>query len=93
MDKKQKLWIVGSMLVVLVLMTVPEEPLITLKGGWDISNQVEAEGLDIYLVEEPDFDYSHPEVYQVAQDIKGRTSTPKEAVRETLDYIMGNNYF
>lgn len=48
------------------------------------------EDLGQYLIEEPDFDFSTPEVYVAAQEIKARTSTQEEAVRETLRFVVNN---
>ncbi len=62
----------------------------TIQGGWDISEEVKAAGLEQYLIEEEDFDYSTPEVYVAAQEIKARTSSPEEAIKETLRFVVAN---
>jgi len=59
-------------------------------GGWDISAKVTSKGYEMYLKEEADFDYSSRNVYDVAYDIKSRTRTPKQAIRETLDFVVHN---
>jgi transglutaminase-like putative cysteine protease len=57
------------------------------KGNWDISEQVEQQNLQQFLVEEIDFDYSNPAIQQIAKDIKANTQDPYEAARVTARYV------
>ena len=92
LDKKKTMILVG-IAVVLILFLIQEKPAAevrTIQGEWDISEEVEAAGLEQYLIEEEDFDYSTPEVYVAAQEIKARTSNPEEAIKETLRFVVAN---
>lgn len=60
----------------------------TVDGQWDISKDVENKGYNIYLIEEADFDYSDSTINNLATQIKGMTSTPDEAVKETIKYVV-----
>lgn len=83
--KEQKIILTAFAIVLVILMQGKPIPKI-IPGEWDIL----AEGLEKYLIEEEDFDYSNPEVYIAAKEIKLRTSTPEEAVKETLRFVVDN---
>lgn len=79
-------------LVIFLLLAIPQglKDIIPIEGEWDISEQVEGRDYEQYLKEEHDFDYSDPAVYQLAEDIKSSTSTPEQAVKETIRYVARN---
>lgn len=92
MDKQTRFLVIGFAILMGIsfLYQAPEQKIDIIPGEWDISKQVEDRGYNIYLIEERDFDYSNPDVYNVAQEIKKRTSTPEEAIRETLKFVVRN---
>lgn len=57
---------------------------------WDISKQVQDLNYGIYLEDAIDIDYNTPAIFLLAQEIKSRTSTPKQAIKETLIYVYLN---
>ena len=88
---KKHYLLIGISIALLVYFSLPLEPKIQIaQGGWNISEQVAEKGYEKYLIEESDFDYTHPEVFALAQEIKSRTSTPEEAIKETLKYVVEN---
>ena len=60
------------------------------EGSWDISEQAKAANLDIYLVEEPDFDFSSDNIQAVAKNLKSKSSTPEDAIRNTIRFTANN---
>lgn len=96
MDKKKTQMIFyGIILVGLIIFVAKKdvipEPLPIQDGAtWDISTQVTNQGLDTYLKEEADFDYSNENVYKLAQQIKSSTSTPYDAIKKTAKYVVTN---
>ena len=78
MDKKTRqntntyVVIVGAIIILSVMMGAGTKMLevSSVQGDWDISSQVSTAGLEKYLVEESDFDYSNPQVYAMATKIK-----------------------
>lgn len=95
MDKKKMyLWVVLGLILALGIYSTSQRTKInTIKGGWDISQEVVVNGYGQYLVETSDFDYTSPEVYKIAQEIKQRTSTPREAIKETLTFVVQNTMY
>lgn len=65
-------------------------PLESIEGTWDISEQVKALDYEQYLIEESDFDYSHPGIQGLAQEIKSASATPYDAVKITARYVYDN---
>lgn len=63
---------------------------ISSQGTWDISQEVKDNNLTQYLKEELDFDYSDPEILEIAKSIKSSTSTPYDAVKKTAKYVYDN---
>lgn len=59
----------------------------TIPGTWDITAEVEQAGYSTYLMEYIDFDYTTPIVYSKAQEIKASSSTPEEAIKNTLRFV------
>ena len=68
----------------------PSQSANIIPGSWDISKQVKQQNLQQYLVEEIDFDYSHPEIQKLAKEIKSSTNTPYDAVKMTAKYVYNN---
>src|SRR3990167_2747848 len=62
----------------------------SVQGNWDISKQVKEQGLEKYLIEEADFDYSNPGIQQLAKSIKSSTPGPYEAAKFTAKYVYDN---
>lgn len=90
MKLNKKHYMIIAVLILLVFFLTQKPKIQTIKGEWDISEQVAERGYEKYLIEESDFDYTHPEVFALAQEIKSRTSTPEEAIKETLKYVVQN---
>ena len=85
MIKMDKKWAIAIGIIIVVALAFSKQAVVpTIQGKWDISQQVAANDYNKYLRVEPDFDYTEATVYQAATDIKARTSTPEEAVKETL---------
>jgi len=89
MEKIKPEYVILAILGILLFIS-PKEKIDVIKGNWDISEEVAAKGYEQYLVEEPDFDYSDEDVYALATEIKLRTSTPEEAVKETIRWVAKN---
>ena len=86
MKLKKKHYMLIALVGIVLIWSLFQEPKIhTIPGGWNVS-----EGFEQYLVEEPDFDYTHPSIYSLAQTIKSQTSTPKEAIKQTIKYVVQN---
>ncbi len=96
MEKKNEeiLLYVGIFALILILMggnnDVKPGGIVSIEGNWDISEQVLEQNLEQYTIEEEDFDYSDPQVYKLAQDIKSSTATPYDAVKATARYVYDN---
>lgn len=89
-DKNKKILIVvGIFFVLFAFFGVKNKITLTetIKGNWDISQQVKEQGLEQYLVETVDFDYSNPNIQQIAKNIKLSTSAPYDAAKFTAKYI------
>ena len=98
MTKNNKnLLIVGSVLFALILLyggikgapnkSGSQGQVSSISGSWDISDKVKENNLTQYLKEEIDFDYSHPEIQEIASQIKSSTNTPYDAVKKTAKYV------
>lgn len=93
---KKEYWFIAIGFVIVAVMLsgkqglMPSTNINTIAGSWDISEQVKTNGYDQYLVEEPDFNYNDPSIYSLAQNIKSSTSTPKQAITETIKYVVTN---
>lgn len=61
-----------------------------ISGQWDISSQVNSMGYGKYLIEELDFDYSDEGIQNLAREIKQSTSSPEQAIKETIKYVAQN---
>ena len=70
--------------------SAPTKEFKSIPGSWDISEQVQANNLEQYLVEEIDFDYSNPDIQAVAKNIKLNSATPYDAVKMTAKYVYDN---
>src|SRR3990167_10556552 len=89
-NKKTWMMVAASILVVLLLFSgrTKEEAVSTVvAGAWDISEQVKENSLGQYLVKESDFDYTHPEIQQIAAEIKSSSESPYDAVKKTAKYV------
>jgi len=81
---------IGLIAIVLIIAMSSAKQTSTLpniQGGWDMSKEVKEAGYEKYLVEEPDFDYYDADIYTKAQNIKATTSSPEEAVKETIKFV------
>lgn len=93
MAKERKLFIVVGILLLLFVFIgtkdkfIPIEPVV---GNWDISEEVAKQGYEEFLIEEIDFDYSDPQIQELARTIKSNTATPYEAVKTTASYVYNN---
>jgi len=85
----KKEWIILIIILVIGLLYYKKESA-SISGSWDISQQVNQMGYDQYLIEENDFDYSDPSIYNLAVEIKQRTNNPTEAIKETISYVARN---
>jgi len=88
MQNNKMIVLVVLTLVLLLSFTGKEKTITTVEGDWDISEQVKSNNYEQYLVEEKDFDYTNPMVFALAQDIKSKSSNSKEAVKDTIDYVV-----
>lgn len=93
-DKKILLYVI-IVAVILTILVPTKTATITsdlqpITGKWDISKQVKEQDLGQYLVEAEDFDYSHPGIFEIAEDIKSSTATPYDAVKATAKYVYDN---
>lgn len=70
--------------LMIILAFSPKQAVEPIKGSWDV------EGLDQFKVEEHDFDYSHPDIYNLAESIKESSSSPKDAIDKTIKYTVQN---
>ena len=92
-EKTKRLLIIGGILLILFAFFGFKNGITsinTVQGNWDISKQVREQGLEKYLVEEADFDYSHPGIQQLAKNIKSTTSSPYDAAKFTAKYVYDN---
>jgi len=93
-EDKKKLMLGTGVILILVLFgtgaKMISEEVETVKGNWDISEEVRAAGLEQYLVEEEDFDYSNPQLQAIAEDIKATTPSSFEAVKRSMRYVYNN---
>ena len=93
--KKKAILLIG-IAVIIILVLIQQKPAVevgaigTIPGEWDISEEVKAAGLEQYLIEEPDFDYSDSSIYTLAQEIKENSKNPEEAIKETLRFVVSN---
>lgn len=98
MDKKTRqntntyVVIVGAIIILSVMMGAGTKMLevSSVQGDWDISSQVSTAGLEKYLVEESDFDYSNPQVYAMATKIKQSTASANDALQKTARFVYDN---
>jgi len=95
LNKRQQLYIPLSILggIILFFMfssSTQDWKITTVEGDWDISELVKEQGYEIYLVEERDFDYTAPNVFNLAQTLKQKSSDPKDAVKDTIRYVAKN---
>ena len=100
-SKKQKTTVVFVMLAILLIFLfgggkaavdnkTSQGTQIASQGTWDISQKVKDNNLTPYLREELDFDYSDPEILEIAKSIKSSTATPYDAVKKTAKYVYDN---
>ena len=92
MDKKQMV-IIGVVILMALLIKFQEpikDSIMVIPGRWDISSTAKEAGLEEYLKEDMDFDYTSPEVYAVAQEIKAKARNEEEAIKETLLFVVRN---
>ena len=86
--------VVVIVLVIFVLILIPktieEIEVESIQGTWDISQQVAENNLEQYLIEEEDFDYSHPLIFNLAIEIKQRSSSVEEAIKETAITVVNS---
>jgi len=82
--------VIGISILVLLFMFPSEKELVTAEGNWNISNEVNEAGYEQYLIEEPDFDYSTPSIFNLAKQIKESTSSPEEAIKKTIKHVATN---
>ena len=89
--EKKKIWMIALLVLGFGMMAYDKlstPP--TIQGNWDISQQILDNGYSQYLVVEPDFDWDNPEIYRLAGEIKQRTNSPEEAIKETITYVVKN---
>ena len=92
-DKRKIIIVSGILIFLIVFMGTRDkliEPLPIAEGVWDISEQVSLQNLQQYLIEEVDFDYTHPRIQEIAQNIKSTTATPYDAIKATAKYVYNN---
>jgi len=92
MKYNKVLIVVGILLFIFAFAGITQQtsPIKSVQGNWDISKQVKEQGLEKYLIEEPDFDYSNPGIQQLAKSIKSSTLGPYEAAKFTAKYVYDN---
>ena len=92
--KNVKFILIGLAFIALAVFILPnqmtKEERTIIQGKWDIIPQAIENNLEIHLIEEEDFDYTQKDVFAVAQEIKARTNTPEEAIRDTLTFVVRN---
>ena len=85
-DKKGNIILI-VLAIVIIISLIYEKPSVEVET---LDEEVTVVKLEQYLIEEPDFDYSNPEVYAAAQEIKAKSRTPEEALRNTLRFVVAN---
>ena len=91
-DKKTKITII-ILICILVLFFIfknDKNEFFTVEGNWNISKEVQEKGYEQYLVEEPDFDYTDQAIFNLAKQIKESTTTPEEAIKQTIKHVAIN---
>lgn len=84
------IWIAVVVAIFIGVTSFDDKTIKTVEGAWDISEQVEANGYATYLIEEKDFDYTTPSVFNLAKNIKSQTTSPDAAIKETIRYVVNN---
>jgi transglutaminase-like putative cysteine protease len=89
-DNRKLFIFAGVILIVVALFGTSKNitPASAVDGNWDISEQIAGQGFEEHLIEEIDFDYTDPQIQQIAEGIKSRTSTPYEAIKETATFVF-----
>lgn len=89
-DRKHKKIVLFAGLIIVLFLLLKKDVISpdAVEGVWDISGQVG--GKEQFLVEYVDFDYSNPAIQAIAVDIKGRTTDPFQAIKETARYVYDN---
>ncbi len=64
-----------------------DDKVITIAGKWNISEEINLKGYSEYLIEEHDFDYSYPPIWEKAKEIKSISSDPDDAVMKTAQFV------
>lgn len=86
MDKKKTTWIVIVMLILVGFTLYSTKDISTVKTT---EPQVSSD-FSKYLIEEPDFDYSDPQVMSIANQIKTTYSSDKDRIKGVLKYVASN---
>jgi len=90
---KPRLILILIVLVIIVSFNNVDYKMALINGTWSIDEEVKSNNYDIYLVEEPDFDYSDENVYALAQEIKSESNSPKDALKRTIKYVVNNVHY
>jgi len=76
-----------SILVLFYIFSIGDKEITTVGGNWNISDEVKGQDYEQFLVEEPDFDYTDPIIFNLAKQIKQSTSNPEDAIKKTIKHV------
>lgn len=90
MKKQKRIVFIGFVILmgIFIAWQAEKEKIQTIQGSWDITTEVEQAGYLSYLEEYADFDYTTPIVYNKAQEIKASSSSPEDAIKKTLKFVV-----